>query len=129
MSQVRENRPSEQLSEAEASEATRRYLFRRFWSSGLGFWNTRRAWILTISLAGVIILNIGVQYGLNVWNRNFFDALENRNAAAAYKHGGGLLVGERPLFSAQSDPRRSRQSGISHCRRHAHRHGCAGRFR
>ena len=97
MSQVRENRPSEQLSEAEASEATRRYLFRRFWSSGLGFWNTRRAWILTISLAGVIILNIGVQYGLNVWNRNFFDALENRNAAAAINQ--GLLF---PVLAAAS---------------------------
>src|SRR5215208_6146020 len=97
MPQVRENRPSEQLSEAEASEATRRYLFRRFWSSGLGFWNTRRAWILTISLAGVIIVNIGVQYGLNVWNRNFFDALENRNAAAAINQ--GLLF---PVLAAAS---------------------------
>jgi vitamin B12/bleomycin/antimicrobial peptide transport system ATP-binding/permease protein len=97
MPQVRENRTSEQLSEAEASEATRRYLFRRFWSSGLGFWNTRRAWILTISLAGVIILNIGVQYGLNVWNRKFFDALENRDAAAAINQ--GLLF---PVLAAAS---------------------------
>jgi hypothetical protein len=48
MAEVRENEPSEQLSEAEASEAARRYLFRRFWTSGLGFWNTRRAWVLTI---------------------------------------------------------------------------------
>jgi putative ATP-binding cassette transporter len=87
MSEVRENQPSEQLSEAEASEAARRYLFRRFWTSGLGFWNTRRAWILTFGLAGVIVINIGVQYGLNVWNRNFFDALEKRDAAAAITQG------------------------------------------
>ena len=50
MSQAREL--SQQGSEAEARE--RRYLFRRFWSSGFGFWSTRRAWVLTIGLAGVI---------------------------------------------------------------------------
>src|SRR6187401_2054205 len=87
MAEVRENEPSEQLSEAEASEAARRYLFRRFWTSGLGFWNTRRAWVLTIGLAAVIVIKIGVQYGLNVWNRKFFDALENRDTATAITQG------------------------------------------
>src|SRR3954467_2143122 len=87
MPQVRDNRPSEQLSEAEARDATRRYLFRRFWSSGLRFWRTRRAWILTLGLAGVIIINLGVQYGLNIWNRKFFDALENRDTATAITQG------------------------------------------
>ena len=72
-------------------------MFRRFWFSGLSFWSTRRAWILTIGLAAVIIINIGVQYGLNVWNRHFFDALENRDTAVAINQ--GLLF---PILAAAS---------------------------
>src|SRR6476620_5209177 len=87
MSEVRENQPSEQLSEAEASEAARRYLFHRFWTSGLGFWKTRRAWVLTLSLGAVIFVNLVVQYGLNVWNRKFFDALQNQDTTTAFTQG------------------------------------------
>jgi putative ATP-binding cassette transporter len=97
MSQARKNLPSEQLSEEEKGAITRRYLFRRFWSISLGFWRTRGAWILTIALGAVIIVNIGVQYGLNVWNRNFFDALENRDTASAINQ--GLLF---PILAAAS---------------------------
>ena len=87
MSEAREIPPAENLSEEESQEAIRRYLFRRFWSSGFGFWRTRRAWVLTIGLVGVIVVNLFVQYGLNVWNRNFFDALQNRNTASALNQG------------------------------------------
>jgi vitamin B12/bleomycin/antimicrobial peptide transport system ATP-binding/permease protein len=88
MPQVREDPATEELlSDAEASQAARRYLFRRFWSSGLKFWSTRRAWVLTLGLALVISISIGVQYGLNVWNRKFFDALENRDTATAITQG------------------------------------------
>jgi putative ATP-binding cassette transporter len=87
MSKVREIRPGEKLSEADKEDAIRRYLFRRFWSAGLGYWRTRRAWMLTIGLAGVIVANLVVQYGLNVWNRNFFDALQNRDTATAFNQG------------------------------------------
>src|SRR3954447_6548651 len=87
MSKVREIRPRKKLSEADKEDAIRRYLFRRFWSAGLGYWRTRRAWVLTIGLAGVIVANLVVQYGLNVWNRNFFDALQNRDTATAFNQG------------------------------------------
>jgi putative ATP-binding cassette transporter len=87
MSEAREIPPAENLSEEESQEAIRRYLFRRFWSSGFGFWSTRRAWVLTLGLVGVIVVNLFVQYGLNVWNRNFFDALQNRNTASALNQG------------------------------------------
>ena len=97
MPQAHEIHSSTELSEAEAEASERRYLFRRFWSSGLSFWSTRRAWILTIGLAAVIILHIGVQYGLNVWNRHFFDALENRDTAVAINQ--GLLF---PILAAAS---------------------------
>src|SRR5436190_9582300 len=64
-------------------KAVRRYLFRRFWSISLGFWKTRRAWVLTGGLVAVVVINIVVQYGLNVWNRKFFDALQNSDTGTA----------------------------------------------
>jgi putative ATP-binding cassette transporter len=87
MSKARETRQSDELSEAEKQAVERRYLFRRFWFSALGFWSSRRAWVLTIGLGGIIVLNLGVQYGLNVWNRKFFDALQNRDTATAFTQG------------------------------------------
>src|SRR3954454_16639660 len=41
----------------------------------------RRAWLLTIALATLVIANIGVNLGVNQWNRVFFDALERRDGA------------------------------------------------
>ena len=82
MAQVRE-KLGEQLSEAEE----RRYLFRRFWHTALGFWSMRRAWVFTICLAAVICIHIAILYGLNVWNRKFFDALQNRDTATALYQG------------------------------------------
>lgn len=87
MPQVSENTPNERLSGAETEEAERRYLFRRFWSSALGFWRTRRAWYLTVGLGTVITVNIVVQYFLNAWNRNFFDALQNNDTSTALTQG------------------------------------------
>lgn len=82
-----EKMPTDELSGAEKEAATRRYLFRRFWSSALGFWSTRRAWVLTIGLTAIVVINIVVQYGLNVWNRKFFDALQNSDTATALTQG------------------------------------------
>ena len=87
MSETREMPPDANLSEEESQDAIRRYLFRRFWSSGLGFWRTRAAWYLTGGLVAVIVLNLFVQYGLNVWNRKFFDALQNRDTTTAFSQG------------------------------------------
>ncbi|TIW04750.1 MAG: hypothetical protein E5V70_12555, partial [Mesorhizobium sp.] len=38
------------------------------------------AWPLTIGLLILICVNVGFQYGINVWNRAIFDAIEQRNA-------------------------------------------------
>ncbi len=70
----------------------RKRLVKRFWRSASGFWKpaaggTRLAWILTIALIAVVVLEIAVQYGINRWNRLFFDALENRDAGAALVQG------------------------------------------
>jgi putative ATP-binding cassette transporter len=63
--------------------ATGRYRFRLFWDTASGFWSgesRRLAWLLTLSLFVLVLLDIAVQYGINVWNRLIFDALEQRDA-------------------------------------------------
>ena len=76
--------------EENLEELKRRYLLRRFWASGLGFWRRggkRKAWLLIVGLVVVVLVNLVVQYGINVWNRNFFDALEKKDAAAVLTQG------------------------------------------
>jgi putative ATP-binding cassette transporter len=65
----------------------RRYLLQRFWGSAGGFWGrngARLAWILPSALVVIIVLNVAVQYGVNVWNRAIFDALEKRDSATVF---------------------------------------------
>lgn len=60
----------------------RRRLFARFWRSASGFWTGQRkheAWFLTLSLLGIILGQLFVQYRLNIWNRDIFNALEKRD--------------------------------------------------
>ena len=70
---------------------------RRFWRTARGFWQGSRAWALIVLLVGCVILQIAVQYRLNIWNRDFFDALEARNGGQIW-HQARLLV----LFAAAS---------------------------
>ena len=76
--------PGEIMSPEEAEQALKRYLLNRFWISGRGFWGKsgdRIAWIGSIGLLLLIVLYVAVQYGINVWNRNIFDAIEKRDSA------------------------------------------------
>ena len=60
----------------------RRRLFARFWRSASGFWtrqSKREAWFLTGSLAAIILGQLFIQYRLNVWNRDIFNALEQKD--------------------------------------------------
>ncbi len=66
---------------------------RRFWLSALGFWTGKQrriAWLMTISLIVLIVLQLVTQYRLNVWNREIFDALEKKNA--------GIVLYQSALF-------------------------------
>jgi vitamin B12/bleomycin/antimicrobial peptide transport system ATP-binding/permease protein len=66
----------------------RRRLFARFWRAASRFWQgrwARVAWSLTVVLVLIVLLQLLVQYLLNLWNRHFFDALERRDAAALWK--------------------------------------------
>lgn len=59
----------------------------RFWESASGFWRGRtagRAWSLSASLAAIVLLQLLVQYGLNYWYRNFFDAFGRKDASALW---------------------------------------------
>jgi vitamin B12/bleomycin/antimicrobial peptide transport system ATP-binding/permease protein len=56
----------------------------RFWSSAIGFWRGRSArlsWPLTIALVAIVLAQLAIQYLLNYWNRDFFNALERRDGA------------------------------------------------
>ena len=75
------------MSQDEEDEAVedrrRRYLLKRFWDSASQFWRgdaRRTAWLLTGGLLATIVVQVGIQYQLTVWNRTIFDALESRNA-------------------------------------------------
>ena len=79
--------PEPDMSPEEAEEARKDYLLTRFWISARGFWGRngdRLAWILSIGLLVLIVANVGFQYGINVWNRAIFDAIEKRDSASVF---------------------------------------------
>jgi vitamin B12/bleomycin/antimicrobial peptide transport system ATP-binding/permease protein len=79
--------PDPDMSPEEAEQARKDYLLTRFWISARGFWGRngdRLAWILSIGLLVLIVANVGFQYGINVWNRAIFDAIEKRDSATVY---------------------------------------------
>jgi len=65
-----------------------RPLFSRFWACASGFWEPKHArvsWLLTAALVAIALAQIAVQYRLNYWNRDFFNALERRDAARLWE--------------------------------------------
>lgn len=75
------------LTPEEAERARKKYLLRRFWISARGYWGRngdRFAWPCTLGLLAMICLNVGFQYGINLWNRKIFDAIERRDGATIY---------------------------------------------
>ncbi|MGJ5203963.1 ABC transporter ATP-binding protein/permease [Bradyrhizobium sp. HKCCYLR20261] len=79
--------PDPELSPEEAEQLRKRYLLTRFWISARGFWGKsgdRLAWMFTIGLLLLIVATVAVQYGINVWNRSIFDAIEKRDSATVF---------------------------------------------
>lgn len=61
------------------------HLLIRFWQSASGFWRGASAWWswpLSVLLFLIVIGELIAEYWLNYWNRDFFNALEARDAAA-----------------------------------------------
>src|SRR4029450_3446840 len=66
---------------ADAGELKKRYLLRRFCKSATEFWSKRGerlSWVLSGTLLLIILLNLATSFGMNLWNREIFDALEKR---------------------------------------------------
>src|ERR1700716_3081447 len=79
--------PDPDLTPEEAEQARRDYLLTRFWISARSFWGSngdRLAWIFSIGLLILIVGQVGFQYGINVWNRAMFDAIEQRDSATVF---------------------------------------------
>ena len=79
--------PDPEMSPEEAEQARKDYLLTRFWISARGYWGEsgdRLAWLFSIGLLILIVANVGFQYGINVWNRAIFDAIEKRDSATVF---------------------------------------------
>jgi putative ATP-binding cassette transporter len=77
----------EEDSGEDTEDLRRGYLLRRFWQTARRFWSERRravAWSLSGGLLLVVLLNITASYGMNLWNRAIFDALQNKNGNTVF---------------------------------------------
>jgi putative ATP-binding cassette transporter len=111
--------PDPEMSPEEAEEARKDYLLTRFWISARGYWGKkggRLAWAFSIGLMILIVGNVGFQYGINVWNRAIFDAIEKRDSASVlYLTGvffplaiGSVLLGVAQVYARMGIQRRWR---------------------
>ncbi|WP_245294758.1 ABC transporter ATP-binding protein/permease [Rhizobium rhizosphaerae] len=95
------------LTPEQAEEARKAYLLKRFWTSARGYWSRqgdRLAWPCCIGLLVLIGANVAFQYGINVWNRGLFDAIEQKNAGQVYSLGAlfpPLVLGSVLLVTTQ----------------------------
>ena len=67
----------------------------RFWRGARGFWRGRSgiiAWSLIGGLVVCTVLQVVVQYRLNLWNRDFFNALEFRNGREIWRQTWLLMI-------------------------------------
>jgi putative ATP-binding cassette transporter len=113
------NESDPEMSPEEAEQARKDYLLTRFWISARGYWGSkgdRLAWLFTIGLLVLIVGTVGFQYGINVWNRAIFDAIEKREAATVYYLTavffplaiGSVLLGVAQVFARMGIQRRWR---------------------
>src|SRR5215218_11220969 len=111
--------PDPALSPEEAEQARKDYLLTRFWISARGFWGRngdRLAWLYSIGLGVLIVLTVGFQYGINVWNRAIFDAIEKREASTVFHLTavffplaiGSIVLGVAQVFARMGIQRRWR---------------------
>ena len=71
------------MGEDAAGPEGRRGLLRSFWQSADGFWGphgTQLSWVLSAALLLIILLNLAASYGMNVWHRVVFDALQGNDS-------------------------------------------------
>jgi putative ATP-binding cassette transporter len=69
--------------------ATSHSLLLLFWRFAAGFWrgrSARPAWILALLLVTTVALQLYVQYKLNFWSRDFFNAVEKKDGTLLWTH-------------------------------------------
>ena len=69
-------------------QQTRQYLIARFWEAALGFWRKdggHRGWLLSFPVIVIALVNLALQYRLNVWHRGMFDALGQRDSSGVLR--------------------------------------------
>src|SRR3954454_6541753 len=104
-----------------ATPSERRY----FLNIALGYWReekAKQAWLLTGAVAVLVVLTVGIQLGINYWNRLFYDALDQREGAALLQNvflALGLVAAAAatavpPLLSNVGDRERGLQCRIPH---------------
>lgn len=74
-------------------------LIARFWRSASGFWrgaSAWRAWPLIALLIATVLLQLYIQYRINFWNRDFFDAIERKDSVELWRQASIFL----PLAAA-----------------------------
>ncbi|QIG97333.1 MULTISPECIES: ABC transporter ATP-binding protein/permease [unclassified Bradyrhizobium] len=111
--------PDPELTPEEAEQVRKEYLLTRFWISARGYWGRkgdRLAWPFSIGLLVLIVGTVGFQYGINIWNRAIFDAIEKRDSAAVFRLTaiffplaiGSVALGVAQVFARMSIQRRWR---------------------
>jgi vitamin B12/bleomycin/antimicrobial peptide transport system ATP-binding/permease protein len=73
-----DGRPEGPVTRAEA-----RPQLRNFWQCAGGFWGVRAKeapWLLAGLLLIIVLLSLAASYGMNLWNRVIFDALQTRDS-------------------------------------------------
>src|SRR5262249_33496847 len=82
-----------------AVELERQALLWSFWRSAAGFWGACGAsasWLLSAILLLIVLLNLAASYGMNVWHRVVFDALQAQDSSTVLQ----LSVLYVPLLAA-----------------------------
>jgi putative ATP-binding cassette transporter len=111
--------PDPDLSPEEAEQVRKDYLLTRFWISARGYWGKngdRLAWLLSTGLLILIVANVGIQYGINIWNRAIFDAIEKHDSTMVFYMTavffplavGSVLLGVAQVYVRMSIQRRWR---------------------
>src|SRR6476659_5278698 len=111
--------PDPEMTPEEAEQARKDYLLMRSWISARGYWGSNvdlLAWAFSIGLLILIVVNVGFQYGINVWNRAIFDAIEKRDSATVFYLTavffplaiGSVLLGVAQVFARMGIQRRWR---------------------
>ena len=76
-----------ETSTAGGIEPTPRYIGRAFFRVACGFWTgpTRRnAWALTAGVLAFVLATLAAAFGINAWNKLFFDALEKKDVQTVW---------------------------------------------